>query len=309
MPLLKRVITILLFIICLHSYTAIAQYKALITNHRGDSIIAAQKEAAMQLYRQLDTVSASVYWPHVKPALFFANIRKNILYPERINQGASTNFCGYAALTHLLITYQPDLYLKHMIELYRTGKTALERKMLEPTPEVLQAAGTLRNKGELDILHADQLWFLTLADQFKGYINFFDHHYDRGDENRVWAGTNYAKFNKMVRAFTDNDLITAGSDFLRPWKSNFYDYITRQLRKGLVMLYVNSNFLYPHKYTLITLRAPTHFIVLYDMYKVGDMIQIRYWDYGMKTEQLITRKRLRQLIFGVTTITNKIYAK
>jgi len=65
---------------------------------------------------------------------------------------------------------------------------------------------------------------------------------------------------------------------------------------------VNSKYLYPHKYAFFKLRAPTHFIVLYNLYKIGDMIEVQYWDYGLRTEQQITVKRLDKLIFGITTI-------
>ena len=273
-----------------------------IVNPNYDSIGQVRQLKALERFLQLDTVSTSAVWPNVNPAFFFANIRKNIEHPTKINQGLSTNFCGYAAMTHLLLKYHPDIYLRHVLSLYRDGTSSLDRRKLEPSGRIKLAAGTLKNKGELDILDADQLWFLTMADQFKGYMNVFDHRYDPGDENKIWAGSNYAKFNRMLKHFTNDKLTMAGSDFIRPSKRNFYEYISGQLQKGIVLLFVNSKFLYPHKYSFFKLRAPTHFIVLYDMYKVDDMIEIRYWDYGLKTEQLITKKRLRKLIFGVTTI-------
>jgi hypothetical protein len=265
----------------------------------------AKQKLALALLEKTDTISASILWPNVKAHYFFSNIRKNIIYPAKINQGASTNFCGYAAMTHLMITYYPELYTHHMLTLYRTGKADILHKTLHPSDAIRQAAGTLRNKGELDLLHADQLWFLTLADNFKGYMNIIDKKYNPGDENKIWAGTNYGKFNRMVKSFSDRPLTAAGSDFLRPMKSSFYEYISQQLQEGIVVLYVNSKFLYPHKFTLFKLRAPTHFIVLYSLTETDGMIDIKYWDYGLKTEQLITRKRLRKLIFGVTTISNK----
>jgi hypothetical protein len=270
-----------------------------------DSILEVKKQKVLEKYSREDTISMSEYWPNVNPEYFFANVRKNITYPAKINQGAATNFCGYAALTHLLIKYHPETYLQYIISLYRNGQAPLAKRMLEPSLAVRETAGTLKNKGELDVLDADQLWFLSLADEFKGYMNIVDHKYHKGDENKIWAGTNYAKFNNMLKDFTDDQLTMKGSDFIRPAKKDFYEYISQQLRKGVVLLYVNSKFLYPHKFSLFKLRAPTHFIVLYEMYKVGDLIEIKYWDYGLKTEQLITRERLRKLIFGITTITNK----
>ncbi|WP_336516836.1 hypothetical protein [Pollutibacter soli] len=260
------------------------------------------QQIAIEEFLKLDTTSGSLLWPNIDPVLFFSNIRQNIISPDKINQGHATNFCGYAAMTHLLIKYHPDIYLDQIIKLYRNGSAPLKKKNLDPSERVRNAAGTLKNKGELDILHADQLWFLSLADEFKGYINIFDHKYHPGDENKIWAGTNYAKFNKMLKEFTDDYLRRKGSDFIRPMTGDFYEYISKQLELGIVLLYVNSKHLYPHKFSLFKLRAPTHFIVQYEMYKVGDQIMFRYWDYGLKTEQLIPRKRLRKLIFGITTI-------
>jgi len=292
-------------LMCMTSFIY-AQASALADN-KYDPLLQARQQKVLSDLLLLDTTSASPFWPNVKPALFFANIRKNISYPAKINQGQSTNFCGYASMTTLLVKYHPDIYLQHILDLYRTGKASLSRKELLPSESVRNAAGTLHQNGDLDILHADQLWFLTLADQFKGYINLFNYKYDPGDENKIWAGTNYGKFNSMLRHFTDDSLIAKGSDFIRPNKKDFYDYLSGQLPNGVVMLFVNSKYLYPHKHQIFKLRAPTHFIVLYEMYAVGDMVEIKYWDYGLKTQQLITRERLRKLIFGITIITKKVH--
>ncbi|ULQ52064.1 hypothetical protein [Flavihumibacter fluvii] len=305
--LLKFQICCILFL-CLLAGNGIAQTSAL-ADSKYDSLLAIKQEKALARLSQEDTVSLSPFWPNIQPPLFFANIRNNITYPAKINQGHSTNFCGYAAMTHLLLKYHPETYLDHILSLYRTGKATLEKKELTPSERVRNAAGTLKNKGELDVLHADQLWFLTLPDQFKGYMNIVDHKYQPGDENKIWAGTNLAKFNRMLKDFTNDHLTMKGSDFIRPSLKDFYTYLAGQLPKGVVLLFVNSKFLYPHKYTLFKLRAPTHFIVLYEMYQVGELIEIKYWDYGLKTEQLITKKRLRKLIFGITTITKTVDEK
>lgn len=300
-PVILIVWLLLVFSMCTSKSTAQVN---IVMSDRYDSVVSIKQQKALNTLSKEDTTAASSFWPNIKPQLFFANVKKNILFPDKINQGRSTNFCGYAALTHLLLKYHPDIYMFYILSLYHNGRVSIKKKKLNPSDEVRMAAGTLKNKGELDILHADQLWFLTLADHFKGYINFTDHTYDPGDENKIWAGTNYGKFNRMLEDFTDDKLTRKGSDLIRPSVNNFYDYMSGQLYAGIVLLYVNSKFLYPHKYSFFKLRAPTHFIVLYDMYKVDDMIQIQYWDYGLRTEQQITRKRLRKLIFGITTITD-----
>lgn len=294
-----------MFFVCQIKAQDSAMYTtAVISEHRYDSVLHARQLKALDILSKEDTTTTPALWPGISPELFFVNVRKNVLYPDKIYQGKSTNFCGYAALTHLLLKYHPDLYVQYILSLYHSGKASLKKKTLKPSKEILQAAGTLKHKGDLDVLHADQLWFLTLADQFKGYMNFIDHHYNPGDENKIWAGTNYSKFNSMLTAFTDDKLTRRGSDLLRPSESNFYEYISGELQKGVVLLFVNSKYLYPHKYSFFKLRAPSHFIVAYNMYKTGDMIEFQYWDYGLRTEQQITSKRLRKLVFGVTTITH-----
>lgn len=285
---------------------AIAQESAL-TRNAGDEQRYARRLKALAAFEREDTITVSSFWPNIRPALFFANIRKNLEQPAKINQGNATNFCGYAAMTHILLTYQPDTYLRHILALYRTGRTSLDKRDLTPSERVRKAAGTLHNKGELDIRHADQLWFLTLPDQYKGYMNIFDHRYQPGDENKIWAGTNYGKFNRMLRDFTHDSITSRGADFLRPAVKDFYTYLNESLPHGVVMLFVNSKYLYPHKYTLFKLRAPTHFIVLYELNKAGDLLEMKYWDYGLKTEQYITDKRLHKLIFGITTISKYVH--
>lgn len=277
--------------------------QSLIEDAGVNSLLTGKQRKALSILNGLDTTSPSSLWPNLSPDLFFSNIRKNIEHPESINQGQQTNFCGYAALTHLLLKYQPDVYVQSIYTLYRKGALVVNRKSIKPSEAVRNAAGTLRRKGELDMLHANQMWFLSLADAFKGYMNIVDHHYQPGDENKIWAGTNLAKFNKMVKVFTQRKLELTGSDFIRPWKDDYYAYLKQQLQEGVVMLFVNSKYLYPHKHNVLKLRAPTHFIVLYDLNKINDVLDFKYWDYGMKTEQFITRKRLKRLIFGITTIT------
>ncbi|HJS53690.1 MAG TPA: hypothetical protein VJ765_04075 [Chitinophagaceae bacterium] len=270
-----------------------------------DTLIRAAQERALAMLSSTDTVTASAFWPNIKPSLFFANIRKNIQYPAKINQGKATNFCGYAAFTHILIKYQPDTYTRIILSFYRTGKADLYRRQVKPSQRVRESAGLLKRKGELDILHADQLWFLTMADTYKGYLNIFDHKYKIGDENTFWAATNYGKFNRMLREFGDYKVREKGSDMIRPWEKDLFGYLAQQLDTGIVMMYINSKLTHPTKYSFFRLPAPTHFVVLYDLYREGDLIQIKYWDYGLKTEQVITKKRLKKMTFGVSTITEK----
>ena len=111
----------------------------------------------------------------------------------------------------------------------------------------------------------------------------------------------------MVREFGGYHVHAIGSDLVRPRKSkeNLYKYMVSMLDTGLVMIYINNKLMYPHKFTLFNVPAPTHFVVLYDLHKINGMVEIKYWDYGLKTEQLITMKRLKKTIYGVSSITKR----
>jgi hypothetical protein len=294
-----RVISLQLFLVA-GEIACFAQVKS------DSSILNPSQLRALELLNQMDTTSTSQFWPHIKPSLFFSNIRNNILNPGKINQGQNTNFCSYAALTHLLIRYQPDNYTEMILSIYFTGKAKLySKRTLKPSERVRNSAGTLKTTGEMNIHHADQLWFLTMADGFKGYLNFFNSSYKIGDENTFWAATNYSKFNKMLREFGGYKVRAIGSDLLRPWKKDMHGYLVSQLDTGLVMIYINNKLMYPHSFNLLNLPVPTHFVVLYELNQVDNMYQIKYWDYGLKTELLLTKKRLKKTIYGVSTITNR----
>jgi hypothetical protein len=65
------------------------------------------------------------------------------------------------------------------------------------------------------------------------------------------------------------------------------------------VLYVNSKYLHPSKFRIFTLRAPTHFIILYDIKQEKDAVVFTYWDYGMKTLEVMWPKRIKKMTFGI----------
>ncbi len=266
--------------------------------------LSSQKAALAFLDKQRE-LKASIHWPKVQPAIFIENLKNNIINPLRVYGGKSTNFCAYAALSYLPLHDDPLGYLKFMIQLYTEGKAFYAKEFFEPSEEIKAIAGGLVFKGELDIRPADQLWFLSLADHFKGYLNFFNKHYDMGDENRMWAAVNFSKFNRMVRKLFNYQITAAGTDLIRPGIKDMYQYLSSKLQTGNVALFVNNMNLYKTNHNGIKPGIPTHFIILLNIAIVEDKIAITYWDYGGRSLQLLSPAFLKKNIFGISHITKK----
>lgn len=266
-----------------------------------DDGLSPRQVKALELLTGMDTTQGSPHWPHIRPGDFFLNVRENIVYPEKIYQGHYTNFCGYAALSVILCREQPDDYTRSMLELYAKGETTLHGVRIRPSPAIREAAGSLQGKGKLNLNPADQLWLLCLPETFKGYMNL-DRRYQRGDENKSWAICTIGKFNQMVRTLVDADVSSWGSDLVRPSGRADVQFIRQQLSKGHVVLYVNSKYLHPSKFRIFVLRAPTHYIILYDIAEENGVVTLKYWDYGLKTVELMKPKRLTKMTFGIIHI-------
>jgi hypothetical protein len=266
--------------------------------------LSSQKQALVFL-EKLGELKQSSYWPKVNPALFLQNLKKNIITPLSIYEGRSTNFCAYAALSYLPLHDDPLNYVQFMVKLYEDGKAVYGKANFEPTAAVKLAAGTLSFKGELDVRPADQLWFLSLADHFKGYLNIIDHHFNMGDENKIWAAVNYAKFNRMIRTLFNYRVDAIGSDLLRPGVHDIYEYLSERLQTGHVALFVNNLNLYKKNHTRMKIGVPTHFIILLNIAEVDDKLAVTYWDYGGKSLQLLQHSFLKKLIYGISHITQK----
>lgn len=272
--------------------------------HR-DTTPTSTKEQALAFLAKTGIPPQSKYWPNVAAAAFMRNLRKNIEEPLSIYEGISTNFCSYSALSYLPLHDDPLQFVQFMVQVYTTGRANYGKVHFVPSQEILQAAGRLSFKGELDVRPADQLWFLLLADHFKGYINFFDKHFDMGDENKLWAAVNYGKFNRMIRLLFNYKVDAVGSDLFKPGIRDMYEYLSDRLATGNVALFVNNLSLYKKSHANIRLGVPTHYVILLKVEEVGENIAITYWDYGGRSLQILSPSFLKKIIFGVTHITKK----
>ena len=294
---------IVFFFICLAVVVKAEAITPEVKNIIADSISTSTQKDAIAFLDTIPVLEPSIYWPNIKPALFLKNLKQNIHEPLNIYPGRGTNFCGYGALTYLLIQDDPLGYAKLLLKLYKNGKASFGKTNFEPSNRIKKIPGTFNFKGALDIHPAEQLWYLCLADHFKGYINFFDHKYDPGDEDKFWASVNYAKFNRMVRQLLHYKVDSKGSDLIRPFFINIYDYINEKLKSGIVVLYLNNRILHKKKLEKIKLAVPTHFVVLQQISKTDDTITMVYWDYGTKTLRQFSSHFLKKIIFGISLCT------
>jgi hypothetical protein len=263
------------------------------------------KQQALAFLNNIKDLSASTLWPYIKPDLFLQNIKDNIQHPVGIYPGNGTNFCGYGALTYLFLQDDPLGYTKLLLQLYQEGKAHFGRADFSPSEAIRKEAGRLRYKGILDIHPAEQLWFLCLADHYKGYLNLFNRHYDRGDEDRFWAACNYAKFNRMVRSLLQYKVKAKGSDLIRPHTDDLFQYISERMATGKVVLFINNRLVHKKNHVDLKVKVPTHFIVAERITLADDLVTLVYWDYGGRTQLQMSPEFLKRIIFAITYCTKK----
>lgn len=249
---------------------------------------------------------SSAFWPHVRPGYFMENLHECLDNPLYAFDNHNTNFCGYTALSYITIQQDPAGFVRFMLDLYKNGEGAFGKTMFTPSEPVRKICGLLKYKGQLDINPATQMWMMCLADHFKGYLNFFNRRYDAGDENRMWAATNYAKFNRMLGSLFDWRVRSRGSDLIRPGLPEIYKFLRERLdHSNTVILYLNNRLLYKKKHVATRLGVPTHYVILLDIQKVNDeLINITYMDGGRKTLQQINPQLLKKIVYGVTWCKN-----
>jgi hypothetical protein len=264
--------------------------------------IISTKEEAIAFLDRIDQTKESSLWPNVKPNLFYDNLKLNLDNPRSFYPGRSTNFCAYGALSYLVMQKDPLGYVRFMNEMYEKGKASFNNNHFTPSKEVMKAAGTLKFKGVLDIRHAEQMWFLVLADKFKGYLNWFHKKFREGDENTFWAATNLAKFDRMVNKMLSTHVTAVGSDLIKPWVKDIYSYLEKRLKNKIVSLYINNQIIHKKNHDKIKFSIPTHYIILKEIRKVDNKITLRYWDYGGDTEMQISPGTLKKIIFGIISI-------
>jgi len=267
--------------------------------------VTSTQQQAIEFIDKIKELKPSAHWPNIKPALFLKNLKKNIYYPVSIYPGKSTNFCGYGALSYLFLQDDPLGYATLLLQLYGDGKATFRQITFDPSPAIKKEAGELKYKGLLDINPAEQMWYLTLSDHYKGYLNFFNKKFNPGDENRFWASVNYGKFNRMAKELLHYNSDAKGADLMRPKVGSLYDYISERIKTGTVVLFINNRIVHKKDHIKIKLGVPTHFIVAEKISIQNDVITFMYWDYGRKTQMQVTTDFFKRIVFGISWFTKK----
>lgn len=264
------------------------------------------QQQAVDFVEKITELKPSLHWPNIKPGLFLKNLKKNIHNTVSIYPGKSTNFCGYGALTYLFLQDDPLGYTTLLLQLYNDGKATFRNILFEPSPAVKREAGALKYKGILDINPAEQMWYLTLADHYKGYLNFFNRKFNSGDENRFWASVNFGKFNRMTKELLNYNSKAKGADLMRPKSINLYNYISEKMKTGTIVLFINNRIVHKKDHVKIKLGVPTHFIVAEKISIENDIITFMYWDYGRKTQLQVSTGFFKRIVFGISWFTKKV---
>lgn len=270
-----------------------------------DPPVTSTQQQAITYIEKIKQLKPSAYWPNIKPALFLKNLKINIHDPISIYPGKGTNFCGYGALTYLFLQDDPLGYATLLMQLYLDGKVKFRNILFDPSPAIKLEAGQLKYKGLLDINPAEQMWYLTLAGHYKGYLNIFNRKYDPGDENRFWASVNYAKFNRMTKELLNYNYKARGADLMRPKVGSLYNYISEKMKTGMVVLFLNNRILHKKDHVKVKLGVPTHFIVAEKISIQNDVITFIYWDYGRRTQLQVSTAFFKRIVFGITWFTKK----
>ena len=268
-----------------------------------DTGVTSTQQQAIAYLDKINELGHSAHWPNIKPSLFLRNVKSNIDQPMSSYAGKGTNFCGYGALTYLLLQDDPLGYAKLILQLYLKGKASFGKVNFNPSEAIKTEAGQLKFTGILDIHPAEQMWYLTLADHYKGYLNIFNRKYDPGDENKFWASVNYAKFNRMIRTLLNYKVRAYGADLLRPKVGDLFSNISEKMKTGTVVLFINNRIVHKKNHVMIKLGVPTHFIVVEKISRENDVITLMYWDYGRKTQMQLSSAFFKRIVFGISYCT------
>jgi len=225
--------------------------------------------------------------------------------PKSLNQGQETNFCWAAAFSTFLLRKDPQGIAKAIIGLYQTGTFHYANVSITPAKEIIANIGTetFANNAELNDNVIDQMLLMTLASEYKGYINF-DRNYNSGDEEKAtYAGRPIGAYNKVFNDFGITHR-RVGSDF--GWTGDNAAELQSLNSDNTVFLYINSGFFFRGAKVPVT---GSHYVILEDINITEGQVTFTYWDYGHENGRTVTmsQNKFNHGTFGAIIVPNDNY--
>lgn len=250
---------------------------------------------------------------NISTAAFTNQLKDRILNPYSLDQGAGSNggtgsnFCWIAAVASYQYQRDPVGMAAKMLELYSKGKTKIGSIELQISDAIRKAIGsnTFDNNGGLAGQFPDQLLFMTIAANYKGYVNLFNSSYDPEDEDKTWASGNFNKFDGLMRAFGSNVITSKGTDLgTKEIIGENGDLLMNAQKAGqnIFLFIYSAHFKHPPPDKAIAPSpSGTHFVQVRNVNKIGNQFSLEYWDYGEWKPHTISLKGLQRSVFGILT--------
>jgi len=242
---------------------------------------------------------------------FLDNLSNNVANSESIHQGKGTNFCGPACFSsQTFVKNDPVGYVNVMLDLYNygsanyfNGKESVELTISEST---LANLNGVANEG-LAGNPADKMLLFSLSESFANYLNYVGRAlpFKQAQED-IDVGTTMGKFENMLGSFGYNfESIGGNTVFDQPTSGEALKFSTEQIvGNKSVVLFVSGPVLRRAEESSV---MGTHYISLKSIHTSGNLVQIKYWDYGQTAgykEEEYTQEEFDNLVFGAVSIQN-----
>jgi hypothetical protein len=244
---------------------------------------------------------------------FTEDLRSRVLNPYGMDQGhktgpgGGTNFCWVAAACSYQYQRDPAMMVNLMMDLYSNGHATIGSIDLLVRDNIRRAvfSNTFDNDGGLAGQAADQLLFLSIAANYKGYVNLLNSEYDPEDEDKTWASGNFNKFVGLLKAFGSNIVTAKGTDLgtSEVLGESAQTLMNAQNAGQTIFLYVYSAHFKepPPDGSFAPSPSASHFVQVRNVQRNGNQFTMDYWDYGGWHSHKISLEGLRRATFGIVT--------
>jgi hypothetical protein len=275
-----------------------------------------KKQAALNKIASFKGTANSTFGGSFSTETFKKQLTERVNNPYGLDQGhgpkkgpGGTNFCWIAAAMSYNYAKHPSKMVDLMINLFSNGDASMGNMAIGVTQSLRDAVGsnTFDNDGGLKGQLVDQLLFMSIAGNVKGYVNLLNLSYDKEDEDATWASGNFSKFNKLMNVF-GNKVESRGQDAKTCGVSTIEIMDAQSVGKTVMLFVFSASFKNPppRGSSGDNLNPKnvfgTHFIQIRNVTQDGDNLKMDYWDYGGWTkDHIISVESLRNCTYGILT--------